>query len=174
MIQSPSLTIIVRKTGQDAISMSLLSYSISIPLWLLIIMVAVMLPSFIKLGRLAYRVKQGGLVKEQQGDTVVWKVQNRVSAPNPQKRAEARDEEKEKAREKKAELARILKILIKEGDKGVLMKTIADRMGVSMIHAQHAMKKLIDKGMVEEVAGVSGTKYYLTEAGKDYCRRKAK
>ncbi|MFP3873582.1 MAG: hypothetical protein ACLFQT_01515 [Thiohalophilus sp.] len=154
--------------------MSFLSYSLSIPLWLLIIMVAIMLPTLIKLGRLVYRFKQGGLVKEEQGDTVVWKVQNRVSAPDPKKRAAARDEEKEKAREKKAELAQILKILIKEGDKGVLMKTIADRMGISLFHAQHAMQKLVDKGMVEEVAGVSGTKYYLTQAGKEYCRRKAK
>jgi len=154
--------------------MSLLLYSIPIPLWLLIIMSAIMLPTLIKLVRLIYRFKQGGLVKEEQGDTVVWKVQNRVSAPDPKKRTAARDEEKEKEREKKAELARILKILIKEGDKGVLMKTIADRMGISMIHAQHAMKKLIDKGMVEEITSVSGTKYYLTQAGKDYCRRKAK
>ncbi|MDZ7803219.1 hypothetical protein [Thiohalophilus sp.] len=137
-------------------------------------MIVIMLPTLIKLVRLGYRFKQGGLVREEQGDTVVWKVQNRISAPDPKKRASARNEEKEKEREKKAELARILTILIKEGDKGVLMKTIADRMGISMIHAQHAMKKLVDKGMVEEVAGVSGTKYYLTQAGKEYCRRKAK
>ncbi|TDY00580.1 hypothetical protein [Thiohalophilus thiocyanatoxydans] len=154
--------------------MSFLLYSVPIPLWLLILMIAVMAPTLIKLGKLAYRLKQGEIVREEEGDTVVWKVQNRVRAPKTPRGASDQEQAKEKEREKKAELAQILKILIKEGEKGVLMKTIADRMGISMIHAQHAMQKLMDKNMVEEVTGVSGTKYYLTQAGKEYCRRKAR
>lgn len=154
--------------------MSFLLYSVPIPLWLLILMIAVMAPTLIKLGKLAYRLKRGEVVREEEGDTVVWKVQNRVRAPKTPGGASDQEQEKERERKKKAELAQILKILIKEGDKGVLMKTIADRMGISMIHAQHAMQKLVDKNMVEEVTGVSGTKYYLTQAGKEYCRRKAR
>lgn len=152
--------------------MSFLSYTLSIPLWVFLIMLAFMAPTLIRLARLAYRIKRGELVKEEQGDTVVWKVQNRVRAPKAGKHSS--DREDEKKRETKERLAQILKILLKEGDKGVLMKSIADRMDISMVNAQHAMKMLIDRQLVEEVTGVSGTKYYLTEAGKEYCRRKAK
>lgn len=152
--------------------MSFLSYTLPIPLWLFLIMLAFMAPTLIRLARLGYRIKRGELVKEEQGDTVVWKVQNRVRAPKAGKRTS--DREDEKKRETKERLAQVLKILLKEGDKGALMKTIADRMDISMVNAQHAMKMLIDRQLVEEVTGVSGTKYYLTEAGKAYCRRKAK
>lgn len=152
--------------------MSFLSQTVSIPLWLLIGMIAIMLPTLVKLVKLGYRIKQGELVKEEQGDTVIWKVQNRVRTAKPKKRSSGKNDDKE--REKKAQLAQILKILLKEGEKGVLMKTIADRMEVSILDAQHAMKKLIDKNMAEEVVSVSGTRYYLTQVGKDYCRRKAR
>jgi predicted transcriptional regulator len=80
----------------------------------------------------------------------------------------------EKKHEQKRQIAQILKILLKEGEKGVLMKTVADRIGTSILDAQHAMNKLMEKQMVEEITSVSGTKYYLTEIGKAYCRSKAK
>jgi predicted transcriptional regulator len=68
----------------------------------------------------------------------------------------------------------VLKIMLKEGEKGVMMQTIADRMGTNLTKAKQAVTKLVDKKMVDEVVGVSGTKYYLTPLGKDYCQRKTR
>jgi len=124
-----------------------------------------------KLFWLLYRYKQGDIIKEEHSDMVVWKIKNRKSS-RPSKSSTPVDEDKDI--EKKEELIKVLKILLKEGDKGVMMQTFADRMGVNTTHAQHAMSKLVETKMVDEVVGVSGTKYYLTQSGKDYCRRKAK
>ncbi len=151
--------------------MSFFSATVTIPLWFLIMMNVIVLLLLTKLFWLFYRFKQGDIIKEEHSDMVVWKIKNRKSSI-PSKPYTGVDEEKDT--EKKDELIKVLKILLKEGEKGVLMQTIADRMGVNTSTAQHAMSKLVETKMVEEVVGVSGTKYYLTQSGKDYCRRKAK
>ena len=46
--------------------------------------------------------------------------------------------------------------------------------GTNTTKAKQAMTKLVDKNMVDEVVGISGTKYYLTQIGKDYCRSKSR
>lgn len=152
--------------------MALFTLSVSIPLWLLIIMIGIIVFPLVQLLMLAYRYIQGDIVKEEHSDMVVWKVKSRKRTAVPKRKSEGHARVKEQ--EKKADLAQALKVLLQEGDKGVLMQTIADRMGTSTTNAQHAMQKLIDNSLVDEVVGVSGTKYYLTQAGKDYCRRKAK
>jgi predicted transcriptional regulator len=120
---------------------------------------------------LLYRFRRGDITKEEHSDMVVWKVKTAKRAI-PQKPVS--DATTVKAKEKKHDLVQVLKILLQEGDKGVLMQTIADRMNMSRSQAQHAMDSLIEKKMVEDVVGVSGTKFYLTQHGRDYCKRKAK
>jgi predicted transcriptional regulator len=152
--------------------MSFLMQSVSIPVWFLIMMNIIVILLLAKLFLLVYRYKQGDIIKEEHSDMVVWKVKNRKRAASPGKKSDASAKQIE--REKKAELVFVLKILLKEGEKGVRMQTIADKMGTSITKAQHAMNKLVDKKMVDEVVGVSGTKFYLTQLGKDYCRSKAR
>lgn len=152
--------------------MALFTESVSIPLWILIIMIGIIVFPLVQLLMLLYRYVQGDIVKEEHSDMVVWRVKSRKRPATPKKKSE--DIAREKEREKKTDLALVLKVLLKEGDKGVLMQTIADQMGTSTTNAQHAMQKLIDNKLVDEVVGVSGTKFYLTQAGKEYCRRKAK
>lgn len=152
--------------------MSFLFHSVSVPVWFLVMMNIVMLLLLAYLFRLVYRFKRGDIVKEEHSDMVVWKIKTRRPTAKSPKSSMKVDAEKE--RKKKEELVQVLKILLKEGDRGVLMQTIADRMGVSTAKADHALQKLIEKKMVDEVVGVSGTKYYLTQSGKDYCRSKAK
>ena len=91
----------------------------------------------------------------------------------PQKPTKNEDKER-KEQDDKQNLVQVLKILIQEGDRGVLMQTIADRMGTNRSNTQQAMQKLVKNKMVDEVIGVSGTKYYLTQQGRDYCKQKAK
>ena len=152
--------------------MSFLSQSVSIPMWFLIMMNVIVILLLLKLFSLVQRFNRGDIVKEEHSDMVVWKIKSRHPAAAPKR--PAADLNKEKEREKKDELVMVLKVLLKEGDKGVMIQTIADRMGINTSKAKHAMVKLVDKKMVDEVVGVSGTKYYLTQLGKEYCRSKAK
>lgn len=152
--------------------MSFFLQTVAVPFWLIVIMIAVMLPTLFRMFMFIYRIKRGDIVKEEQGDVVVWKLRSRPRTAVPKKSSISRQQVKE--REQKTQLVQILKILLKEGDKGVLMKTVADRMDANIVNIQHSMRKLIEKNLVDEVVGVSGTKYYLTSHGKEYCRRKAK
>ena len=152
--------------------MSFLLQSVSIPIWFLIMMNVVMVLLLLKLYSLVSRYNRGDIVKEEHSDMVVWKIKSRKPTVASNKLSADLAEEKE--REKKEELVKVLKVLLKEGEKGVMMQTIADRMGTNITKAKQAMIKLIDKKMVEEVVGMSGTKYYLTQLGKDYCRSKAR
>ncbi len=152
--------------------MSFLTQSVSIPVWFLIMMNVIMLLLLAKLFSLVFRFKRGDIVKEEHSDMVVWKIKNRKPPAAPKTKQENVVESKEK--EKKQDLIHVLKILLKEGERGVLIQTVADRMGTNTSKARHAIDKLIDNKMVEEVVGVSGTKFYLTQTGKDYCRSKAR
>lgn len=152
--------------------MSFLLAKVAIPVWLLIMMNIVMILLLIKVFSLYYRYRRGDITKEEYSDMVVWKVRQPKSAAVPNNDNKAERENKD--RSNKEELVQVLKILLKEGDRGVLMQTVADRMGKNSSAAQRAMKKLVENKMVDEVVGISGTKFYLTASGRDYCRRKAK
>jgi predicted transcriptional regulator len=152
--------------------MSFLTQPVTIPMWFLIMMNIVVIALLGKLFSLVFRYRRGDISKEEHDNMVVWKVKTARSSAVPKK--SVKDVAKEKEREDKQDLVQALKILLQEGDKGVMMQTIADRMGTSRSDTQRAMQKLAKKNMVEEVVGVSGTKYYLTQEGLDYCRRKAK
>jgi len=151
--------------------MSFFSATVTIPVWFLAMMNVIVLFLLAKLIILIYRYKQGDIIKEEHSDMVVWKVKNRkpVSAKKP-----ITNPIEAKGVKNKEELVKVLKILLKEGDKGVMMQTIADRMGVNVTKAKHVMNNLVDNNMVDEVTGASGVKFYLTQSGKDYCRSKAK
>ena len=150
--------------------MSLFSETVSIPVWLLLLMIVGMIPLFVKLYKLSDRFRRGDIVKEEHGDVVLWKLRTikRSAAPNnPQA-----DYAKEKSREKKSDILHVLKVMAAEGDKGMLLQSVADQMKSGTSKVQQAMQPLIDKKLVEEVVGVSGTKYYLTQLGKNYCASK--
>lgn len=141
-------------------------------MWFLIMMNIIVVALLVKLFMLVYRYNRGEISKEEHSDMVVWKVKTTKRSAAPQKSVS--DAAKEKEREVKQDLVQVLKILIQEGDRGVLMQTIADRMGTSRSNIQHAIQKLVKNKMVDEVVGISGTKYYLTQQGRDYCKQKSK
>ena len=79
---------------------------------------------------------------------------------------------KEKEKEKESNIIHVLKIVAAEGDKGILLKSIVDRVDISNANVQRALQELVSRKIIEEVTGVSGTKYYLTQVGKIYCTKK--
>jgi predicted transcriptional regulator len=150
--------------------MSFLSQSVSIPVWLLILLVVAVLPLMLNLYRLVSRFKRGEIVREEHSEEVLWKIKNEMHARSPKKTV--KDFARDKRNEEKTDIVHVLKIMAKEGEKGILIQSVADRMHITMSKTQQAMKKLVEKKLVEEVVGVSGIKYYLTELGKNYCASK--
>lgn len=150
--------------------MSFLSKTVPIPLWLFILMIVAILPMLVKLAKLLIQLKRGDIIKEEESDMVIWKVRNQRQAAVP--KTKPVDIAAQKKHEEKTDLVGVLKILLKEGETGVRLKMVADQMGTSELKVQQAMGKLIEKKMVEEIAAMSGTKYYLTQLGIDYCRSK--
>ena len=152
--------------------MSFLAETVSIPVWLLLLMLVAMIPFGMKVYKWARRFRQGNFSAQNDSDMLYWDV--KTKRPSKSAKNSVPDPVKEKSREKKDELVKVLKVLLKEGERGVLMQTIADRMQMSVSKAQKAMAQLVETKMVDEVVGVSGTKFYLTKEGREYCRRKAR
>ena len=152
--------------------MSLFSSEITIPLWLFIIMLLLIMPAFLWLARLFDQLRKGEIETEENSDMVVFRVKNRRHSAKPKnKSATINDKKKDDG---KADLVNVLKVLIKEGDKGVRIQTITDQMGTDQNKVKNALERLVENKMAEEVSGISGTKYYLTQAGRDYCQRKSR
>lgn len=150
--------------------MTFLSQTVEIPVWFLILMLAAMAPWLVILFKLIYQYKRGKIVKEEHSDMVLWKVKTEKRSAKPGKTVA--EYAREKRHEKKTDILLVLKILAKEGEKGLLIQSIADRMHANISKAQQAMKELVEKKLVDEVVGVSGTKYYLSQLGKNYCTSK--
>ena len=155
-----------------SVNMSFFSATVTIPVWFLILLNIIMVLLLVKLFSLVHRYRRGEITKEEHSDMVVWTIKNRKPVVTAGKLSVPKNDKKDQ--EKKDDLVRVLKILLKEGEKGVLLQTIADRMEMSNTKADHALQKLRERKMVDEVVGVSGRKYYLTQTGRDYCRSKAK
>jgi len=150
--------------------MSFLTTSVAVPVWLLILLVAGITPLLFKLYRLVQAFKRGNIVKEEHEDVVLWKI--RSSKPSASSKKSSSDLARDKRQEEKADIAQVLKIMASQGERGILIQSLADRMQIKLSKAQFAIGKLVDKKLVEEVVGMSGTKYYLTQLGRNYCSSK--
>jgi hypothetical protein len=150
--------------------LSFFTNSVAVPVWLLLIMIIGLIPLFLKLIKLVNHVRKGEIVREEHSDMVLWRV--RAVKPTARPKKSSADVEKERNREKKDGILHVLQVMAEEGDKGMLLQAIADRMKTGTSKVQQAVKPLVDKKLVDEVTGVSGTKYYLTEVGKKYCIKK--
>ncbi len=155
--------------------MSFLTETVTIPVWLLILMIGGLIPLFMKMIELfsssKWRKSDRETESREESDRrILLKLRTLKKAAPPSK--SVLDVAKEKKQEKKADILHVLKIMAAEGDKGVLLKAIADQLNINTSKVQQAMVQLTDKNLVEEVTGVSGTKYYLTDVGKKYCIKK--
>lgn len=152
--------------------MSIFSYEITIPVWLFVIMLLLIMPAFLWVAKLFDQIRKGEIEKEEDSNMVVFRVKNPRPTARPKKKSVSESEKKKE--EDKLDLVNVLKVLLKEGDRGVQIQTITDRMGTNQNKVKHALERLLESKMVDEIIAVSGTKYYLTQAGKDYCQRKSR
>lgn len=151
--------------------LSFLTATVAIPVWLLILMLAAMVPFFLKLYRLWRRFRGAEQPEEmQEGQSVLMKlVSIRRAAPSGKKATQVA---KARTDEQKTNMARVLKVLVGHGETGMLLQSIADRSAIATTQAKQAVDGLVEKQLIEEVPGMTGTKYFLTELGKNYCARK--
>lgn len=151
--------------------MSFLFHSIAIPIWLLILLVAGLIPLVVQILDLIYRLTQGGqMVKEERSDMVVWKVRKPKKIAIP--RQTLAEQAKQKRHDDKSDMLQILKAIAAKGEQGALLQTIADNVDLGSAKLQPALQSLIEKKFIDEITAVAGRRYSLTELGKAYCANK--
>ena len=155
-------------------NLSFLTDTVAVPVWFFILLIVGLIPLFYQLFKLINHFRRGEIVQEADNDVVLWKIRNVKKPASPKKSSTDISKEKEKEKEKESEsnIIQVLKVVAAEGDKGVLLKSVVDRVSLSNANVQRAIQELVSRKIIEEVAGVSGTKYYLTQVGKIYCTKK--
>ena len=150
--------------------MSFLTETVAIPVWLLILIIGGFIPLIVRLFKVFKTEKREEVSREERDSRILLKLKTLRKPASPSQPPV--DVAKEKSKEKKIDMVLVLKLMAAEGDKGILLKAIADRLEISSHKVQEALQQLTNKKLIEEVVGVSGTKYYLTDLGKDFCRKK--
>lgn len=139
--------------------MSFLSAEILVPLWVLLLLVAGLLPLLFQVLKW---LKGKGVVKDK--DIVIGGEMKFI------KPAKTKAETEKKT--KRTNEVNVLKLLAAKGDQGMLLQSIADKLSIDSNTVNHALKYLEDKKMIEVVNAMSGDKYFLTQGGKNYCSKK--
>lgn len=155
-------------------SLSFLTDTVAVPVWLFILLIAGLVPLFYNLFTLINHFRRGEIVREADSDVVLWKIRNVKKSASPKKSSTdiSKEQEQEKEREKESNIIQVLKVVAAGGEKGILLKSIVDRVSIGNANVHRAVQELVDRKIIEEVVGVSGTKYYLTQVGKMYCSKK--
>ena len=154
--------------------LSFLTTTVAVPFWLFILLIAGLVPLFYQLFTLVNHFRRGEVVRETEDDVVLWKIRNvkRTAAPKKTSTDISKQQEQEKQKEKESNINQVLNVVAAAGERGTLLKSVVDRVSISSANVHRAVQELVDKKIIEEVAGVSGTKYYLTQVGKMYCAKK--
>lgn len=147
--------------------MEFLSQQVSLPFWLVLLMIAGLIPLFIKIFvRInSIRMKIKRLMGGSDDEELIIDSQMKTVYP-------AHKNDKSAQKSKRIIEAKVLKLLATNGDQGMLLQSIADTLKIDSNNSNHALKYLEGKKMVEAVTSMGGDKYFLTAAGKNYCRKK--
>lgn len=140
--------------------MSFLTTQVSLPLWLLILMMAGLAPLCIK----AYQFFSSRSLPGKK-DEIIIDSQMKTIAP-------ILNEEEGSRRSKRPNEVKILKLLAIKGEQGILLQSIADALKIDSNSASRALNYLTEKNMIEAIGSMGGNKYYLTKTGKNYCSMK--
>ena len=139
--------------------MSFLSAEILVPLWVLLLLVVGLLPLLFQALKW---LKGKGVVKDK--DIVIG---GEMKFIEPVKTKAETDKKTKRTNE-----VNVLKLLAAKGDQGMLLQSIADSLKIDSNTISHALIYLEGKKMVEVVNAMSGDKFFLTQGGKNFCRKK--
>lgn len=163
--------------------MSFLFETFQIPLWFLVFALACATPlwvkwykwfyrKFIVTGRLQKTIKDVSEVAEEKAQVLKKATDNWNTSVEQNSKSEKTKKEKQTTSSTESEqpyVKIVLKALALQGDAGMLLQSIADKLEISSNEVKSALSYLEKNEFVEAVAASTGTKYYLSSRGKKYC-----
>ena len=163
--------------------MSFLLETFEIPLWFLVFAFACAVPLWIKWYQMLYRkfIVTGVLQKniKKAGDAVEGTANILKKATEHRNSSSEHDLNPTSTAKKKREhlvteaeqpyVKIVLKTLALNGDAGMLIQSIADKLEINSNEIKSSLAYLEKNEFVEVVAAGNGTKYYLSARGKKYC-----
>lgn len=163
--------------------MSFLFSTFEIPLWFLIFAFACAAPLWIKWYQWIYRKfistdvlqkKRRTEVKENRAKEDIlkkatdnWQGSEEINLNSSDAQKSRRDNLVTEAEQPYVKI--VLKTLALNGDAGILIPSLADKLEVNTNEIKKALSYLEKNEFVESVAGGSGAKYYLASRGRRYC-----
>ena len=162
--------------------MSFLTATFEIPLWFLVFAFACAAPLWIRWYKYLYRkfIKSSffkdKFADSEEFDSEISILQKATDNWNASVEHELKAAELKKSkREHDISSANqpyvkiVLKTLALQGDAGMLIQSIADKLEINSNEIKSSLSYLEKNEFVEAVLGGSGTKYYLAGRGKKYC-----
>lgn len=162
--------------------MSFLTATFEIPLWFLVFAFSCAAPLWIKWYKFLYRklissnFLRNRFADSEDVDNEISVLQKATDNWNASVEHELRTTELKKSKHKhdvSSEVQPYVKIVLKTlaltGDAGMLIQSIADKLEVSSNEIKSSLTYLEKNDFVEVVTAGSGTKYYLSSRGKQYC-----
>ena len=168
--------------------MSFLFDTIAIPFWFIVFVLGSATPLWIKWYRKFHKkfIVTGILKKKIQSAksatdikldvlkkaTDNWNANSEASNYSESKPGKRKAVKKDVDPGKKKNIKTVLKILAAGGETGVLPKSISDKASLNSVDTNSALTYLTEKKYIEAINSTNGTKYYLTEHGKQFCMNK--
>ena len=166
--------------------MSFLLETFEIPLWFLVFAFACAAPLWIKWYQLFYRkfivtgilqknLKKAGDVAEERANILKKATDNWNSSSDHDLKTTSTAKAKSGHLVTEAEqpyVKIVLKTLALQGDAGMLIQSIADKLEINNNEIKSSLLYLEKNEFVDVVAAGNGTKYYLSARGKKYCMKR--
>ncbi|MCK4865650.1 MAG: hypothetical protein KAT06_09480 [Gammaproteobacteria bacterium] len=163
--------------------MSFLFETFEIPLWLLVFAFACAAPLWIKWYQMFYRkfivtgvlqknIKKAGDAVEEKANILKKATDNWNSSSEHELNTASTEKKKREHLVTEAEqpyVKIVLKILAINGDAGMLIQSIADKLEINSNEIKNSLLYLERNEFVDVIAAGNGTKYYLSARGKKYC-----
>lgn len=165
--------------------MSFLTETLDVPLWFLVFAFASAAPlwikwyqafyrKFIATGILQKKIKQAGDVAEEKANVLKKATENwNASAEHNFESSELQKKQREHlvTEAEQPYVKIVLKTLALQGDAGMLIQSIADKLEVGSNEIKSSLTYLEKNEFVDIVTAGSGTKYYLSARGKRYASK---
>ena len=162
--------------------MSFFFESFNVPLWFLVFAFASAAPLWIKWYKAFYKkfivtgilernLRKAAEVAEEKVDIIKKATENWNTNTEQNQEAEALNKARRQhlsTEEEQPYVKIVLKTLALNGDAGMLIQSIADKLNVGTNDVKGSLTYLEKNEFVESVTAGSGTKYYLSSRGKRY------
>ena len=162
--------------------MSFLTATFEIPIWFLVFVFACAVPLWIMWYKFLYRklIKvsffKNKFSDSEEFDSEISILQKATDNWNASVEQELQAAELKKSKRKhdissanQPYVKIVLKTLALQGDAGMLIQSIADKLEINSNEIKSSLSYLEKNEFVDAILGGSGTKYYLTGRGKKYC-----